>query len=126
MVHVGARPESLRADHRRLRVELHTGTESRARRAVDALREASDTVELVAYHEDAPDQTARGFGEEIRDRLTERQHTALKKAHASGFFEWPRAVDGEQLASSIGVVPATFHQHLQAAEEKVFMALFDG
>ena len=122
----GARPESLTADRQRLRVEFRAGTESSARRAVDALRDAYDTVELVAYHEEAPEQTARGFCEGIRNRLTERQLTALKKAHASGFFEWPRAVDGEQLASSMDIVPSTFHQHLQAAERKVFTALFDG
>jgi len=121
----GARLETLSADRQRLRVEFSAGTENSARRAVDALRERYDTVELVAYHEDQPGQTTRGFRESVRDRLTERQLTALKKAYVGGFFEWPRAVEGQQLAASMDVVPSTFHQHLQAAERKVFTALFE-
>jgi len=121
----GARPETLSADGQRLHVEFSAGTENSARRATDALRERYDTVELVAYHEDQPGQTTHEFRESVREHLTERQLTALKKAHAGGFFEWPRAVEGQQLASSMDVVPSTFHQHLQAAERKVFAALFE-
>ena len=122
----GARIESLSADGQRLHVEFRAGTENGARRAVDALGEAYEAVELVAYREDQPRETARGFRESVRDQLTERQLTALQKAYVGGFFEWPRAVDGQQLADSMGVVPSTFHQHLQAAERKVFTALFEG
>ncbi len=121
----GARLETLSADSRRLHVGFSAGTENSARRAIDALRERYDTVELVAYHEDQPRQTTRGFRESVREHLTERQLTALKKAYVGGFFEWPRAVEGQQLASSMDVVPSTFHQHLQAAERKVFAALFE-
>ncbi|MFC6757544.1 helix-turn-helix domain-containing protein [Halomicroarcula sp. GCM10025894] len=81
---------------------------------------------MLAYHEDQPRETVQGFRESVRDYLTERQLTALKKAYVGGFFEWPRAVEGQQLASSMDVVPSTFHQHLQAAERKVFAALFEG
>ncbi|WP_276250173.1 bacterio-opsin activator domain-containing protein [Haloarcula rara] len=122
----GARLGSLSADGQRTHVEFSAGTENSARRAIDALRERYDTVELLAYHEDQPRETVQGFRESVRDYLTERQLTALKKAYVGGFFEWPRAVEGQQLASSMDVVPSTFHQHLQAAERKVFAALFEG
>ena len=121
----GARLEKVTADRQCLHVEFRAGTESNARGAVDALRERYDAVELVAYREEQPRQTARGFRESVHENLTERQLTALQKAYVSGFFEWPRAVEGQQLADSMDIVPSTFHQHLQAAERKVFGALFE-
>ncbi len=59
------------------------------------------------------------------ERLTERQRASLEAAYFSGFFEWPRNSSGQDLAESMGVAPATFHQHLRAAERKLFSAILD-
>ncbi|MFB6157278.1 MAG: bacterio-opsin activator domain-containing protein [Haloferacaceae archaeon] len=121
----GSRVTSMDADGSALDLEFRVGTERAARRVLGELRETYDHVELVAYHEDESRGTPQGFREELRNRLTERQLTALKKAHAGGYFEWPRRAEGEQLAESMGIVPSTYHQHLQAAKRKLVEAFFE-
>jgi hypothetical protein len=121
----GSRVTSMHADATALDLEFRVGTERAARRVLDALRETYDHVELVAYHEDDPEQTPHGFREELRNRLTDRQLTALKKAYVSGYFEWPRRAEGKQLAESMDIVPSTYHQHLQAAKRKLVGAFFE-
>lgn len=119
---VGSCVTNLHADSRTVEVAFRVGTEQAARRVLDALRAEYEHVELVAYHEDEPQQTANGFREELRGELTDRQLTALKKAHVSGYFEWPRRAEGKQLAESMDIVPSTYHQHLQAAKRKLIDA----
>ncbi|MGM0397932.1 MAG: bacterio-opsin activator domain-containing protein [Halobacteriota archaeon] len=122
----GAREMSMDARRTSLDVEFRVGTERMARQAITALRETYDRVELLAFHEvDDPVQTDRGFREKLRARLTERQLTALRRAYVSGFFEWPRRADGEQLADSMDIVPSTYHQHLQAAKRKLVDEFFE-
>ncbi|MFO7832758.1 MAG: bacterio-opsin activator domain-containing protein [Halohasta sp.] len=121
----GSRLTELHADGNRLAVEFCVGTEEAAQSVLDSLRETYDRVDLVAYHESDPQQTTAGFREELRNRLTDRQLTALKKAYVSGYFEWPRRVEGKQLAASMDIVPSTYHQHLQSAKRKLVSAFFD-
>jgi len=121
----GSRVTSMRADGNTLSLEFRVGTERAARRILDALNETYDAVELVAYHEDEATRTPHGYREELRNRLTDRQLTALKKAHVSGYFEWPRRAEGKDLAESMDIVPSTYHQHLQAAERKLVGAFFE-
>ncbi len=63
----------------------------------------------------------------LRDRseLTDRQREAARTAHFAGFFEWPREHTGEEVASMMDISQTTFTQHLRAAENKLFAALFD-
>ncbi|UWG47646.1 Signal transduction regulator [Halanaeroarchaeum sp. HSR-CO] len=126
LVETGAREMSMDAHRTSLDIEFQVGTERMARQAITALRETYERVELLAFHEvDDPVQTDRGFREKLRARLTERQLTALRRAYVSGFFEWPRRADGEQLADSMGIVPSTYHQHLQAAKRKLVDEFFE-
>ena len=120
----GGRITSMHANGNTLSLEFRIGTEDTARSLLDVLEERYDHVELVAYHEDEVRETPHGFREEIRNQLTDRQYTALKKAYVSGYFEWPRRVEGAQLAESMDIVPSTYHQHLQTAKRKVFEAFF--
>lgn len=126
MVETGARKMSMEVDRTSLEVEFQVGTERIARQALSDLRESYDRVDLLAFHEvDDPAQTDRGFHEKLRTRLTDRQLTALRRAYVSGFFERPRRADGEQLADSMGIVPSTYHQHLQAAKRKLLDEFFE-
>jgi predicted DNA binding protein len=62
----------------------------------------------------------------LREELTDRQYTALQRAFASDFFEWPRPVSGGELAESMDISRPTFHQHLRAAMRKLVTAFFEG
>ena len=122
---VGSRVTAMSADSTGLELEFRVGTERAASRVLDTLRERYDHVELTAYHEDEPDATPHRFREKLRSELTDRQLTALKKAYVSGYFEWPRRVEGTQLAESMDIVPSTYHQHLQAAKRKLVETFFE-
>lgn len=99
--------------------------ESEARDIYDLLSEQYDDLELVGYHEhDRPVQTHEEFRAALRERFTDRQETALRSAYLGGFFEWPRTIDGDDLAQSMDITRPTYHQHLRAAQKKVFEELF--
>lgn len=122
---VGCRITAMSADETTPTLDFRVGTERAASRVLDALDETYDQVDLIAYYEDRPDRTPHTFREQLRDELTDRQYVALKKAYVSGYFEWPRRADGEQLADSMDIVPSTYHQHLQAAKRKLVAKFFD-
>jgi len=122
----GAQLATVEFDPNALELRFSVATEQNGRAIVDELEDSYGAVELVAYHEsDQTTQTRRGFRAAVEEELTDRQLTALQKAYVSGFFEWPRRSDGDQLAASMDVVPSTFYQHLRAAEKKLLTAFFD-
>jgi hypothetical protein len=96
------------------------------RTVVDALQTTYDGLTLVAQRERERDvQTEDGFRKRLAGELTDRQREAARTAHFAGFFEWPREHTGEEVASMMDISQTTFTQHLRAAENKLFSALFD-
>ncbi|MDR9381264.1 MAG: bacterio-opsin activator domain-containing protein [Natronomonas sp.] len=107
-------------------LELELPTEADVRAVVDHLLERYPETDIVAQRErERPPSTRQDFVADIEGRLTERQLTALQKAHVSGFYEWDRPVTGDVLAKSMGIGRSTFHQHLRAAEQKLIEAFFE-
>ncbi|WP_459194494.1 bacterio-opsin activator domain-containing protein [Halosimplex sp. J119] len=82
---------------------------------------ATPRAQRTVQRDDADVDTAASV---IDDRLTEKQRAAVETAVFAGFFDWPRTSTGEDVADRLGVSPATFTQHLRAAERKLFEALF--
>ncbi|WP_181686567.1 bacterio-opsin activator domain-containing protein [Halorhabdus salina] len=122
----GADVETISIDNESVRVRFTVATEQNGRAIVEELETAYDVVELIAYHEsEDADETPRSFAAAVEAELTDRQLTALKKAYTSGFFEWPRQCEGEDLAESMDVVPSTYYQHLRTAEKKLMRAFFE-
>jgi PAS domain S-box-containing protein len=122
----GALTRAITAEDGDARLELELSREADARSLVERLEDRYDGVELVAYRErDRPAKTDREFVAALADGLTDRQRTALRNAYLGGFFDPSRTVSGDELAASMGVSRSTFHQHLRAAERKVFAELFD-
>ncbi len=70
------------------------------------------------------DTTTEAITSHWTNMLTEKQQASLEAAYFAGFFEWPRDSSGQDLAEAMGVSPATFHQHLRVAEQKLFGVLF--
>jgi len=121
----GGRIRDIEAEDGRGTVRFEVADERAARSIVDRLR-ADYGADLVQYQEsERPEVTQEEFFATVESNLTDRQLTALQKAYVSGFFDWPRQVDGDQLAESMGIVPSTFHQHLRAAQRKLLEAFFE-
>lgn len=51
--------------------------------------------------------------------MTERQEEVIRKAFASGYFDYPRKTNSEKLASSLGVSVSTLSEVLRAAQRRI-------
>nr|WP_282594530.1 bacterio-opsin activator domain-containing protein [Halomarina salina] len=93
----------------------------------DALAAKFDAATLRAQRETERELSSRQeVWETFRDHLTDKQWSVIQTAFYAGFFEWPRASTGEEVAESLGISPPTFHEHLRAAQQKLLEALLDG
>ncbi|MFB6129227.1 MAG: bacterio-opsin activator domain-containing protein [Salinigranum sp.] len=109
----------------RLVAEVSRANDVRA--TVEALTATYPEIDLLAQRERERDvETEAAFRARLEESLTPRQLEAARTAHFAGFFAWPREQSGEEVAETMGITQATFTQHLRAAEQKLFGALFDG
>jgi len=100
--------------------------EAQARELFELVERRHPGTDLRGYHErERPVGTRQEFKAALSERLTDRQETALRTAYLGGFFDWPRGVDGNELAAAMDISRPTFHQHLRAAQAKVFEELFE-
>lgn len=107
------------------RVVAEVAPDEDVRGLVDAVSEAVPEVGLIAKRERERDvQTAGEFRRDLRERLTDRQYTALKTARLGDYFQSPRGSTAEEVAASLGITSPTFHHHLRAAERKLLDAFF--
>ena len=60
----------------------------------------------------------------LAENLTDRQRVVAEAAYFGGYFDSPRLQSGEDIAESLGIRAATFHQHVRKAERKLFELVF--
>ncbi|UPV99483.1 GAF domain-containing protein [Halorussus gelatinilyticus] len=105
---------------------LHFPPAVEVRGVVERIRDAYPAVEVVTRRQvSRSDESLRRLDEVLTDELTDRQRTALETAYFAGFFEWPRQSSAQEVADSLDVADATFHQHVRLAENKLLGALFE-
>ncbi|WP_238477658.1 bacterio-opsin activator domain-containing protein [Natranaeroarchaeum sulfidigenes] len=122
----GGVPRSVSADPNGGRVVVDLPQTADVRSFAERLTGEYPSVEFVARRERTSDTgSRRSFRERLDDHLTDRQREVLEAAYFSGYFEWPREKNGEQIAEALGVAPPTFNQHLRAGERKLFETLFE-
>jgi PAS domain S-box-containing protein len=93
---------------------------------VEVIEQSFGGVNLLARRElDEPVMTSQEFKSEVRNRLTERQEEVIKTAYFSGFFDWPRKSNGQEVAEMLGVTQPTVNRHIRAGERTMFGVLFD-
>jgi len=122
----GAAVTGLTVDGGSGRLVAAVSSSNGVRPVVGAVQSAHPELDLVAQRErerDADSETE--VRSAFEDALTARQLEAAETAHFAGFFEWPRAASGEDVASMMDISQSTFTQHLRAAERKLFQTLFD-
>ncbi|MFB6137188.1 MAG: bacterio-opsin activator domain-containing protein [Halobacteriaceae archaeon] len=91
------------------------------RSAHDALADTFDSVDLQAKRDRT--RAAEPSTPDPTEDLTDRQAEVLATAVDEGYFAWPREHDAEDVAATLGVSSATFHEHLRTAQRKVFEAV---
>ncbi len=122
----GATVEAATADADQTTLRLVAPPEHDVRPLVTVLESHYEGVDLRSQRErDRHGRTPNEFASQIDDRLTDRQQTALETAYLNGYFEWPRPVDGTELAETMDISRQTFHQHLRSAERKLVEGYFE-
>jgi PAS domain S-box-containing protein len=104
------------------RMTVHVPPRVDTREMAESLRDAYPGIELLSRQQRSRSGGRQGVSH-VLEELTDRQLTVLKTAHHSGFFEWPRHSTGEDVADSLDISAPTFHQHVRAAQKRVFGAL---
>ena len=126
LVDHGAVPREITGENGVARYTIELPYEGDAREVFSLVEDNYDGTDLVGYHEhERPVQTQQEFQASLSERFTDRQETALRTAYLGGFFDWPREVDGDELAQAMDISRPTYHQHLRAAQQKVYEELFE-
>ena len=126
LVDHGTVPREITAENGDARYTIELPYEGDAREVFSLVEDNYDGTDLVGYHEhERPVQTQQEFRASLSERFTDRQETALRTAYLGGFFNWPREVDGDALATAMDISRPTYHQHLRAAQQKVYEELFE-
>lgn len=108
----------------RVVAECPSNTDVRA--VINAIKDIYPETELLAQRTTAHNETSRQeLHGAITDKLTDKQRSALEAAYFAGYFEWPRSSTGEEVATLLGLSPATFAQHIRIAQRKLFASVFD-
>ncbi|QLG27381.1 PAS domain S-box protein [Halorarum halophilum] len=96
------------------------------RTVVEAVQSTFAQTELVSKQtHERTIHANREFRTSLEEMLTTRQRTILETAFYAGYFEWPRDSSGEEVADSLDVAPATFHQHARGGMQKLVKAFID-
>jgi PAS domain S-box-containing protein len=106
------------------RMTIHLPRSVDPRAVVAEVEDAYPNIELLSRRQRSRSSESIEGVSHVLEELTERQLAVLETAHHSGFFEWPRHSSGDDVASSLGISPPTFHQHLRKGQKHVFDALF--
>jgi PAS domain S-box-containing protein len=126
LVDHGAVPRAAGGENGVARYTVELPYQADAREVFSIVENDYDGVDLASYHEhERPVRTQQEFRASLAEQFTDRQETALRTAYLGGFFDWPREVDGDELASAMDISRPTYHQHLRAAQQKVFRELFE-
>ena len=106
------------------RLTIHLAPSADVGGVAELVRAAYPSVEMVrrqqitTQHDDS-----RRLQRRLGETLTDCQSAALETAYHSGYFGWPRDHSATEIADTLGIAPATFHQHLRKAEQQVFEEL---
>ncbi|ELZ87357.1 putative PAS/PAC sensor protein [Haloferax elongans ATCC BAA-1513] len=104
-----------------IHLKIHLPPGANVRKIIDVVESTHPDVEMVMRRQVKRDEPS--IERPILTTLTDRQRSTLEACYHAGFFEWPRASSGEEVAESLGISSPTFHQHLRAAQKKVVEAL---
>jgi len=103
------------------RMTIHLSPSADVGRIADLVRDTYPQAEMLRRQQITKDtESSSQLQRRLTARLTDRQSTALETAYHSGYFAWPRDSCAEDIAETLGVTPATVHQHLRKAQQQVF------
>jgi len=128
LAELGALPQVVRADNGTGRIVAEVPPQCDTIEVTGTFLEQIPEAEFAAKR-DTDELTTpfsrTGFRQELRSRLTERQHEVLEAAFEAGYYDWPRGCSGEAVAAELGITSPTFSEHIHAAERKLLTMVFE-
>jgi hypothetical protein len=102
-----------------LTLVFHTADYDQLREVVAQLRESFPDMNIKRFVRAPAGERSRDPVFVDRSRLTHRQLEIMETAYEMGYFDRPRQSNATDIAAEIGISPATFREHLSAAESKI-------
>lgn len=125
LVDYGVTVERFRVESDTAEITVDIPPSGDVRQLIEALDNHYDRVDLVSRREKSSGENANGsFPDTVGDRLTDRQYEVVQTAYLSGYFEWPRASTGEEVAETLDITQPTFNRHLRTVEQTLFSVFF--
>ena len=107
------------------RLVLELSPDANVRSLANALGDSEPAPILARQDKTRSPTTKREFQNELKDRLTDRQATALRTAYLADYFTSPRGSTAEEVATSLGITGSTLLHHLRASQRKLLDAFYD-
>ena len=118
------RVKSARFDAGTFRLVIELPQRSESSQLIERVQSIYPGADFVAQRTTQREAPSMPTPRVLETSLTDRQREVLEVAYRAGFFDWPRTSTGEEIAEQLDISPATFTQHLRAAEQKFFDAVF--
>lgn len=126
LTEIGATIREGTADAGTLTLRTEVAQDTGVRSVVEGVQTTFPQTNLRAKQAiDRAVETVEDFQDSLTERLTDKQHAALRAAYFAGYFDWPRGSTAEEVADSMGVSSPTLHNHLRKAERKLLSSFFD-
>jgi predicted DNA binding protein len=90
------------------------------------LKKFLDLITLFGRIETLSCETATYLPQNILSCLTEKQREVLQEAKRSGYYEYPRKVNGKELSQNLGISKAATIEHLRKAEARIMQNILSG
>jgi hypothetical protein len=107
------------------RLDVELPPDADVRRLADTVTRRLDATVVAKRERERAVTPAGEFRDELRDRLTERQETALRTAFFADYFESPRGSTAEEVADALDITGSTLLYHLRAGQRKLLDAFLD-
>ncbi len=110
---------------RDLTLTVELPTDASVREVVEAVTDEHEATRVLAQRTTVPAATVRDAStcSAVLADLTDRQRAVLEAAYFSGYFEWPRETNAEDLAASMDISAPTLLQHLRKAHDAILASL---
>jgi len=107
------------------RVVTELSPEEDVRRIADALTRRFDADVVAKRERDRSVRTAQAFRDDLSERLTDRQESALRTAFFADYFESPRGSTAQEVGEALDITGPTLLHHLRAGQRKLLAEFFE-
>ncbi|VVB64500.1 Bacterioopsin transcriptional activator [uncultured archaeon] len=92
----------------------------------DNLKRFLEVINTYGKIENIQCQLSTYQGHNILSCLTDRQREVVLEAKRNGYYEYPRRINGDQLAQKVGISKAVAIEHLRKAEARIMSNILSG